>query len=161
LVNNAASGRVYPGGSITIPDSGWQDCFNTNFFSGGAPDGRTFAGDAGAQKRCNRQHFFRSGTHSSEWRDDPLFVREGVQPPGTGWPNRPQASGDGFGCSTGLKNLRKAFSLHSEGKPNRLRGSDASPKRIDRSIRLGNRPFGSVRRIRIHELHGNGTAVVR
>jgi NAD(P)-dependent dehydrogenase (short-subunit alcohol dehydrogenase family) len=33
LVNNAASGRIYPGGSVTIPDSGWQDCFNTNFFS--------------------------------------------------------------------------------------------------------------------------------
>lgn len=29
LVNNAASGRIYPGGSVTIPDSGWQDCFNT------------------------------------------------------------------------------------------------------------------------------------
>jgi NAD(P)-dependent dehydrogenase (short-subunit alcohol dehydrogenase family) len=25
LVNNAASGRIYPGGSLTIPDSGWQD----------------------------------------------------------------------------------------------------------------------------------------
>src|SRR5260370_18898225 len=33
LVNNAASGRIYPGGSLTVPDSGWQDCFNTNFFS--------------------------------------------------------------------------------------------------------------------------------
>src|SRR5260370_11746247 len=33
LVNNAASGRIYPGGSSTIPDSGWQDDFNTNFFS--------------------------------------------------------------------------------------------------------------------------------
>ncbi len=33
LVNNAASGRIYPGGSLTIPDSGWQDDFNTNFFS--------------------------------------------------------------------------------------------------------------------------------
>jgi NAD(P)-dependent dehydrogenase (short-subunit alcohol dehydrogenase family) len=33
LVNNAASGRFYPGGSLTIPDSGWQDCFDTNFFS--------------------------------------------------------------------------------------------------------------------------------
>src|ERR1700737_145555 len=33
LVNNAASGRIYPGGSLTIPDSGWQDCFDTNFFS--------------------------------------------------------------------------------------------------------------------------------
>jgi short-subunit dehydrogenase len=32
LVNNAASGRIYPGGSVTIPDSGWQD-FNRNFFS--------------------------------------------------------------------------------------------------------------------------------
>jgi len=29
LLNNAASGRIYPGGSVTIPDSGWQDCFNT------------------------------------------------------------------------------------------------------------------------------------
>ena len=26
--------------------------------------------------RCNRQHFFRSGTHSSEWRDDSLLIRE-------------------------------------------------------------------------------------
>jgi NAD(P)-dependent dehydrogenase (short-subunit alcohol dehydrogenase family) len=33
LVNNAASGCIYPGGSLTIPDSGWQDDFNTNFFS--------------------------------------------------------------------------------------------------------------------------------
>jgi NAD(P)-dependent dehydrogenase (short-subunit alcohol dehydrogenase family) len=33
LVNNAASGRIYPGGSLTIPDSGWQESFNTNFFS--------------------------------------------------------------------------------------------------------------------------------
>src|SRR6202048_1042460 len=33
LVNNAASGRIYPGGSLSIPDSGWQDDFNTNFFS--------------------------------------------------------------------------------------------------------------------------------
>jgi NAD(P)-dependent dehydrogenase (short-subunit alcohol dehydrogenase family) len=33
LVNNAASGRIYPGGSLTVPDSGWQDCFDTNFFS--------------------------------------------------------------------------------------------------------------------------------
>jgi NAD(P)-dependent dehydrogenase (short-subunit alcohol dehydrogenase family) len=33
LVNNAASGRLYLGGSLTIPDSGWQDCFDTNFFS--------------------------------------------------------------------------------------------------------------------------------
>ena len=33
LVNNAASGRIYPGGSLTIPDFGWQDDFNTNFFS--------------------------------------------------------------------------------------------------------------------------------
>jgi NAD(P)-dependent dehydrogenase (short-subunit alcohol dehydrogenase family) len=32
LVNNAASGRIYPGGSLTVPDSGWQDDFNTNFF---------------------------------------------------------------------------------------------------------------------------------
>jgi NAD(P)-dependent dehydrogenase (short-subunit alcohol dehydrogenase family) len=33
LVNNAASGHIYPGGSLTIPDSRWQDCFDTNFFS--------------------------------------------------------------------------------------------------------------------------------
>jgi NAD(P)-dependent dehydrogenase (short-subunit alcohol dehydrogenase family) len=33
LVNNAASGRIYPGGSVTIPDSAWQECFNMNFFS--------------------------------------------------------------------------------------------------------------------------------
>jgi NAD(P)-dependent dehydrogenase (short-subunit alcohol dehydrogenase family) len=33
LVNNAALGRIDPGGSVTIPDSGWQDCFNTSFFS--------------------------------------------------------------------------------------------------------------------------------
>jgi NAD(P)-dependent dehydrogenase (short-subunit alcohol dehydrogenase family) len=33
LVNNAASGRIHPGGSLTIPDSEWQDDFNTNFFS--------------------------------------------------------------------------------------------------------------------------------
>jgi NAD(P)-dependent dehydrogenase (short-subunit alcohol dehydrogenase family) len=33
LVNNVASGRIYAGGSLTIPDSGWQDCFDTNFFS--------------------------------------------------------------------------------------------------------------------------------
>jgi NAD(P)-dependent dehydrogenase (short-subunit alcohol dehydrogenase family) len=33
LVNNAASGQIYPGGSLTIPDSGWQEDFNTNFFS--------------------------------------------------------------------------------------------------------------------------------
>ena len=33
LVNNAASGRIYPGGSLTVPDSGWQDDFNTDFFS--------------------------------------------------------------------------------------------------------------------------------
>jgi NAD(P)-dependent dehydrogenase (short-subunit alcohol dehydrogenase family) len=30
---NAASGRIYPGGSLTVPDFGWQDSFNTNFFS--------------------------------------------------------------------------------------------------------------------------------
>src|SRR6266446_486822 len=62
---------------------------------------------------------------------------------------------------TRSKNLRKAFLLHSEGEPDRLRRSHASLKRIDRCIRLRNRPFGSVRRIRIHELHGNGTAFVR
>jgi NAD(P)-dependent dehydrogenase (short-subunit alcohol dehydrogenase family) len=33
LVNNAASGRIYPGGSVTIQDSGWEDWFHTNFFS--------------------------------------------------------------------------------------------------------------------------------
>jgi NAD(P)-dependent dehydrogenase (short-subunit alcohol dehydrogenase family) len=32
-VNNAASGRICPSGSLSIPDSGWQDDFNTNFFS--------------------------------------------------------------------------------------------------------------------------------
>ena len=26
LVNNAASGRIYPGGSLTVPDSEWRDC---------------------------------------------------------------------------------------------------------------------------------------
>jgi hypothetical protein len=46
-------------------------------FLGDAPDGCTFAGDAGTQKRRNSQHFFRSGAHSFEWRDDPLFVSEG------------------------------------------------------------------------------------
>jgi NAD(P)-dependent dehydrogenase (short-subunit alcohol dehydrogenase family) len=33
LVNNAASGRIYPGGWLTIPDSGRQDNFSANFLS--------------------------------------------------------------------------------------------------------------------------------
>jgi NAD(P)-dependent dehydrogenase (short-subunit alcohol dehydrogenase family) len=33
LVNNAASGRIHPGGSVRIQDSGWEDWFHTNFFS--------------------------------------------------------------------------------------------------------------------------------
>jgi hypothetical protein len=67
LVNNAASGRIYPGGSVTISDSGWQDCLNTNFFSAM----RLTAALLPAMLER------KSGAHSFEWRDDPLFVSEG------------------------------------------------------------------------------------
>jgi hypothetical protein len=53
-----------------------------------------------------------------------VLIEPSVQPPGTAWSNRPQPAGDGFGRSTRLKNLRKAFSLLSEGRPNRLRRSE-------------------------------------
>lgn len=77
---------------------------------GGAPDGCTFSGDAGAQKRFNRQHFLWSGARSSEWRDDRLLVRESghecVELPAQGLGVRGGAIGDLHPVSVSLASSR-------------------------------------------------------